>query len=297
MYLDEIEMRQYKSGATKYAPFYKYWKNRLFEFVNKLFTWELEDIPQKEIETRLILYGMCGIVKPKDKLLAVNVNLYGITNYYDEFTQFNYATPLLNGEARINENGVLIDNNTLRNDTYSIIHHYAIQLAHTEVTLINALINGRSTKTIIADSQKSAQSVRDYRDRIYNGAPDVIVDNSFMGLDFKDEAQNSLISVKDLNELKQNILYSFYEEIGVKKSNTKKERLITDEVSANDGLLKLNIKDMFDHRLKACEDIEKVFGVKATVKCNVDFDNDGEVDSVGATSDSGDNAESEENNG
>lgn len=299
MYLDNLdsfkELRQYKSGATTYAPFYRYWRNMLFSFVNKLFTWEVPDIPQKEIETRLILFGQCGIIKDKNKLLAVDSNLYGITNYYDEFTHFNYATPLINGFAEIGKNGVLINNDTLRNDTYNLIHHYAIQLAHTEVTLINALVNGRATKTIIANSQKAAESVRAYRDRVYKGAPDVIVDDSFIGLDFKDEALNSVIGVKDLIDTKQNILMAFYESIGVKKNNVKKERLITDEVSADNTLLRLNIKDQYDCRVKACEDIKNVFNIEATVKCNVDFDGDGQAsDNEG---NGGKLAESEAQNG
>lgn len=301
MYLETFgdisEVNKFKSGASSYAPCYRYWRNELFRFMNKLFTWKVADIPEKEIETKLILFGKCGIVKD-GKMLAVPVNLFGITDYPDEFTSFSYATGLRNGERTINKDGVLIDNDSLRNGSYYIIHHYALMLAHLEVTLVNSMINGRTTETIVADSEKAAQGARDYRDRVYKGAPDVIVDKSFNGLEFNSKSYSPLMSIKDLMEVRSNILESFYETIGVKKATNKKERLITDEVSANAGLLKLNILDMYERRLEACEKIRDVFNIEATVTCNVDIDGDNQAESGGELADNGGElAESGENNG
>ena len=71
---------------------------------------------------------------------------------------------------------------------------------------------------------------------------------------------------------------SFLELIGVRRANDKRERLITDEVQANNSLLKLNLTDMRDSRRKGLEEIERVFGVKGKLVCNVDLDGNGSLD-------------------
>lgn len=286
MYLDEIKnIKTYRSGKPQFANSFKFWRNQLFSQVNKLFTWEGLPFPQKEIETRLALYGYCGIVKGNKEIIASDVSLYGITDYYDEFTDMNYVTPLQNGSKKINVDSVLVDNNTLRNPTINIIDRYAMLLAHTEITFINALVNGRAVSTAIATSNKQAESIRNYQNKLYSGASDVIVDSSFIGIEIKPNDNTYLKDIKSIYDVRQNILYSFYEDLGIKKNQQKRERLVTDEVEADETLLKLNIKDMYDARKRACDEVNRIFGTNWIVKCNIDYDADGVVDTEGATND------------
>lgn len=292
MYLDEIKnIKTYRSGKPQFTNSFKYWRNQLFNQVNKLFTWEGLPFPQKEIETRLALYGFCGVLKGTNGMLASDINMYGLTDYYDEFTQLNYVTPLQNGTRTIHKDGVVVDNNTLRNATINIIDRYAMLLAHTEITFINALVNGRANKICIAMSNKHAESVRQYLNKLYNGSSDVIVDGAFVGIDIKDSDNTYIKDIKSIYDVRQNILYSFYEDLGIKKNQQKRERLVSDEIEADNSLLKLNIKDMFEARKKAVDEINKIFGTSWSVKCNVDYDNDGIVDIDGDSS-----KESEVNN-
>ena len=53
--------------------------------------------------------------------------------------------------------------------------------------------------------------------------------------------------------------------------------MITDEVGANNSLLKLNIRDMFESRKKGLAEVERVFGISGEVICNVDLDDDGNM--------------------
>lgn len=282
MYLDEIKnLKTYKNGKPQFNNSFKYWRNKLFEQVNKLFSWENLPFPQKEIESRLYLFGIVAIIKEDKELIAVKPNLFGITNYYDEFTDINFATPLISGERKIDIDCILIDNNTLRNPTINMIDRYAMILAHTEISLITALVNGRATKTYVATNNKVAENIRDYQKKLYEGQNDVIVDSSFIGLEIKDNDNSSLNNIKTLYDIRQNLLYSFLEEMGIKKNQQKKERLVTDEVNADDTFLKLNIKDMFEARKTACEKINNMFGTNWIVKCNVDYDSDGIIDEKG----------------
>lgn len=284
MYLDEIKnIATYKNGKAQFNNSFKYWRNTLFEQVNKLFTWNGLPFPQKEIETRLHLFGMVGIIKDKNDLVAVTCSLHGVTDYVDEFTNLNFATPLRSGTRKINTDSVLIDNNTLRNPTINSIDRYAMMLAHTEISLINALVNGRATKTYIATNNKMAENIKQYQTKLYNGQNDVIVDSSFIGLDIKENNDSSLSNIKNLYDIRQNLLFSFLESIGVRKNQQKKERLVTDEVNADNIYLKLNLKDMYDSRKNACDKINLIFGINCSVICNVDYDGDGAIDTEGGT--------------
>ena len=53
--------------------------------------------------------------------------------------------------------------------------------------------------------------------------------------------------------------------------------MITDEVGANNSLLKLNIRDMFESRKKGLAEVERVFGISGKVICNVDLEDDGNM--------------------
>lgn len=284
MYLDEIKnITTYRSGKAQFNNSFKYWRNKLFEQVNKLFTWEGLPFPQKEIETRLHLYGIVGIIKEDNDFIAVQCNMFDVTNYYDEFLKFTYATPLISGERVIDVDGIVIDNNTLRNPTINTIDRYAMLLAHTEISMITALVNGRATKTYVATNNKVAENIKQYQNKLYNGQNDVIVDSSFIGLEIKDNDNSSLNNIKTLYDIRQNLLYSFLEDIGVKKNQQKKERLVTEEVNADNTYLKLNIKDMYDARKKACDKVNEIFNTNWNVYCNVDYDGDGVIDKEGGT--------------
>ena len=284
-YLDTINMfdslkDEYNGGATTYPPYFKYWRNQLLKFANNIYTWEIEDIDSKQIENRLLLTGKCGIVKSGGKLIAVEPMLNGVTDYFDTFTHFTYATPLHHSDGTgvvIGKNAVLIDNDNLRNGIYALIHRYAQMLAHTEVTFLNVLINARSGKVYVASTDKVAQSIREFRTKLYKGKNDVIVDKSFLGVEVHDEASGSPISIKDLMDTRNNILSNFYEDLGVQKNLNKKERMVVSEVESNNELLHLNLLDMYEQRKKGAEEITRIFGVPCSVKCNVDLNNDGEI--------------------
>lgn len=263
---------------------YNYWKNILFEYAMKLFSWSglPDSIPQKEIEMRLFLYGKCGINKNnKGDFIATIINFDGVTDYWDIFTHYTWATPSGQGICIIDKNGVVIDNNSLRNGLYKKIHHYATLLAHTDVTLVNSLVNGRSTMAITAINEKMAESAREYRRRVYNGDVDCLVDKGFSSLDFKDMATDNVMSVKELFDLRQSILSAYLEDIGIRKKTEKRERLVTDEVNSDDALLSLNLQDMLDARTTACKKLSEVFGLIISVDCNVDIDGDTTTDNKG----------------
>ena len=95
----------------------------------------------------------------------------------------------------------------------------------------------------------------------------------------------STSTILDYYTAQQNILKSFYNDLGVKYSTEKKERLITDEVNSENDMLLVNIDAMLENRKKACEDMKKIFNIDVSVeltikKGNCNYDNDGTANDI-----------------
>lgn len=255
---------------------YRYYVDFLLEFCMKLFTIENlpASIPEKEILTRCFLFGTCGIVETRETgLIAVTPNLYGVTNYYDEFTHFNWATPLYSGTAEIGKTGILIDANELRNELFPKIRRYALLLSHCDVTLTHELVNGRSNMIIRALTQKFADMGKSIRKKQYNGELDIYVDAGFETLDFIDTKSRSTgSSYMGALDTRNELLNNFMEELGIKRSNQKRERMVVDEVTTGNELLLLNIRNMFESMLDGIEKMNDLYGTNVSIKCNVNYD-------------------------
>ena len=78
-------------------------------------------------------------------------------------------------------------------------------------------------------------------------------------------------NISDFYEIHRNILKDFYNDLGVKFSTEKKERLITAEVESAEESLLLNIDDMLNTRKEGVRKINELFGTDIEVKLNAGF--------------------------
>lgn len=273
MYLEECgyNFTKGRHKTLKFTASYRYWVNTLLEYSMKLFSWEglPDSLPSKEIESRLLLYGVCGITQTSDnKVIAVTPNLYGVTDYYDEFTDFSFTTPKNSGKVKLNDTGFIIDNTLLRNALFFKIKHYATILAHCDVTINCLLINGRSTDIIQAITDKFKESANLYRKQLVEGNPSTIVNEGFGTLKIDRQGRIEGVNLSEVYDIRQNYLSQFLEDIGLKRSSTKRERLNVDEVNATDDLLNLNISDMYANRKKGALAFD-MYGLSVRCICNV----------------------------
>ena len=73
--------------------------------------------------------------------------------------------------------------------------------------------------------------------------------------------------VDKLQAAKHDIINECYTLLGISNANTdKKERLIVDEVNANDGQILATTNNMLMMRQLACDQINKMFGLNVSVK-------------------------------
>lgn len=261
--------------------FSRVWFHHFFSIATNLFTYDgLDDDLQKQIEKRLFFNGRCGIIVKDGDLIAVDANGNG-ENIYSEPTAFTFSFG--NGDADkkqysriINENGVFAKNTFDYFPTFFDVEKMSFTMAHIDTSIVCECINCRLTDVFLAGNEKSAESARTFYNRMYKGDLSVIMDKT-QELELERQTRTTS-NMKELLDAKERTLKGYYEMFGIRKQNEKRERMITDEVSANEELLLFNIKDMFEMRKKMCADIYNVFGVSCSVISHVDIDADGETE-------------------
>lgn len=276
MFLDDYQIPIHlKAQSTSYKVFYDYRKNQLLEYMMQLFTWHglPDSIPAHEPDLYLFMWGRCAFNtdRKKNELIAVIPETSGCTNYFDEFTNYTWATPIQGGRQYIDVNGIIVNNTQLHNSSFPLIHTTAAKLAHLDTTIICAAVNQRDTVAVTAINQKFANDAKLYQRQKYNGVPSFVVDKGFTTLEFRDLKTNSMVNIREYCDTEQLILTEFWETIGVNKTVEKRERLITAEADSNTDLLRLNIRNMYNSRVAGVQKVNEMFGTNISVECNVDI--------------------------
>lgn len=274
MFLDNLlerntKIKQLVKESGTFTDGYNYWKEILFERAVRLFKWEnTYEIEPHEIEVCLLMGGAAGVTDKYQKKLAVFNGYYcgEPTVYFDRYEDFSIYSPKFSGVFKIGKDIEIIRNNALMNSVYPLVHRYAIMLAHTEVSLVNTLINGRDSGGIpIASTEAQKTAIENYRNSLCNGKVTSILDPAFSGVEFVSVNKNTVLNIKELMEVRENLLNAYYNDLGVKTAWNKKGNMINEEVEANNSMLLLNLSDMLEQRQMACERINKHYGTNWTV--------------------------------
>ena len=285
------EISKLARESCTFNAFYEYWRDELFERIMRLFVWEntytLENnkvigVKPKEIEQRLLLQGHCGIamLPGETDLTAFFGNFYGVSKYLDERPNYMVRCPIYSGSKTIGEDIVVIDNNALRNPAYDLVHHYAILLAHAEVTLIDVTVNARDAGGVpVATTEKQKQSIAQYQGKIFNGQYGVVTDIGNIGLNYVGSDRKTTQNIQDIYQIREKLLKAFYSDIGVRSAFEKRSNSVEAEVEADTSLLLLNLADMIDCREKGAEAVNDMYGTnwKVHIAEEIDYSIENEV--------------------
>ena len=275
----EKHVRKHEKKVMDINHSYRRWYNLLRLKVLRMFEWTGLPFPQRELEMRLIDSGIVPFVKD-DKLgyMVAWGSAHGVTQYSDVYTKVTYSAPTANGGTKdIGKDAVLCYANSLAFPIIDIVEKYASLLAHSDISIKCALINSRHTDILSATDSSSREDIIQWYNKMYNGDTYAILDKSLLG----DSNINNLISSSikvDLMELintHNEILRSFYRDIGVRWTRQKNENMTEDELVNDDMMLLFNISDMLQCRLDFCEEVKKVFGLEISVKLAKEYNNMG----------------------
>ena len=170
-----------------------YWFWKFLNFCLTIFKYDglPETLPQREIESNLLLTNHDVIFDYNGKLITTNVNIYGFDNYYNP-TNGCYANPRLqsksldlteNGNACIIYNSSLKDNILyLKSDgsMMSFIKRYARLMADIESTIDIYMVNSRLTSYPVASTENVVQNLQSFFKKLKAGKRAIITDDTII---------------------------------------------------------------------------------------------------------------------
>lgn len=297
-YMKDLKCDIGSKSKLTYQKAFRNWQNILTERVINVFRWNNLNFPQREIEILLILVGFCGFTKFKKSkdLGAVYGSMSGVTNYPDIFTTFTYATPLESGMKKIDSELVVINNNEIRMPSLVVVNNYAHLLAHADLSLQALLINCRSGGIIKASTQKQVDSVNNWYNSLYNGKSVSVLDDSSLdsfidtkSMDFLQTTTNSRVDINDYYLIRENLLKSFYSDMGIAGTREKKAHLLNDEIYTDINRVIFNVNDMLHERQQAVEKINDIFNTNISVEFNTEIQE--QIDAMENNDETGDYSE------
>ena len=265
---------------------------RLMLISRSLFKWNNlpNGINEKWIERYLFSEGSCVFYKdPKIGYMVAKIGNTGALNYYDEPTTIRpYATNYLyndenNDDQLMNgEDCVIIRNNADCIPTYPMIQLYSADLTNIKRT-IDTNIEAQKTPVTVKCTDKQKLSFKQAIKQKQDNEPVIFVDKAMDTDQVNVLNTTSPIVFDKLQIQKTNILNECLTFLGINNANTdKRERLVTNEVEANNEMIQINSDVMLETRKQACKEINDMFGLKISVErrtnlkidLNEDFDED-----------------------
>lgn len=274
-----------KSKGRK-RQLFNLWFDRLLLVVTNIFKCENlpSNLPLWQIESRLALVGYCCIFKNEVYgIITSNCSLNGI-DIYDMPNKFIYAQAVLKSPKRplVNLTDGVIGWGTSVDKMYyngqghikKLINYYADILSDIDLSRRIYLINGRATTSVTAKSDNALTALREFYRQLENGElyiPKIesgVLDSTEDIL--KDVTRASSISLGDFDVCTQNILKMFYADLGISYAMEKRERMITDEVVAEQDALSGNVRDMLACRQEFARQCNATFGTELIYGVNND---------------------------
>lgn len=255
---------------------YDYYRVDLLNKIISIFQWEglPETLPEEEIEKKLLLNGFCGVYNhPIYGIITTDASISGISVYYTG-SQMVFTNPVTGSRTlKIGKECVCGFNDILskwswKSHICEVIDRYARQLADLDSSISIALINSRATATPVSDNDSIAQSFREYRRKLEEGALESIVTRSMVeGFNLLNNPVNDN-RLTELYNAYNEVVKNFYMTIGVPFSEDKRERLINAEVTRGLKADEFNIYSMLKMREKFAEEINNMFSLSCSVKIN-----------------------------
>ncbi len=242
----------------------------LAEMAQTVYEWHgLPDgIDPKHIERYLFNEGSCMFFKDSNFGWMVTKCLHeGELNYYDDPTElFPVATNYMEVRSYTpGEDCVFIQNNKYRTPTCRTTRLYAARLAEMQRTAdIN--IVAQKTPVIVKGSDKQRLSLKAVIKQWFGNEPLIFGDKTLDTTEMKVLNTAAPVVFDRLTIEKNKLMNEYMTRIGVNNANTdKRERLVDDEVQANNAQIEISGFTRLEPRERAAEEISKLTGQKVTV--------------------------------
>ena len=257
------------------AALVRFFEKYLLQKVISVF--QFENIPEYWAENFfqyvLFIWGFVAVFDHKDYgIIPQNCSLYG----YDVFYQPSHvviANPLIRTERlRIGEDCELIKLQPDYCGIMDIVSTYADLLALSLETAGINLLNSKLSYVFMSENKTSAESFKKLFDQYASGSPAVFADKLLFNEDgspswqlFMQNVGQNYVADKVLDDMKK-IEDRFNTDVGIPNANTyKKERLITDEVNANNVDTQSKVMLWLDTMSRGIDKVNQHYGLNLSV--------------------------------
>lgn len=236
-----------------------------FEFVGLPETWDEDYFLE-----HLFLDGVICITDTSAGVLALKTGVTGI-GIFDQPTECIIVNPVLGQMRRtINEDCALVKIQLDYQGVGWILNRYSTMLAMCDSSIAVNLLNTKATFVFGATSKGQAETFKAIFDKISMGEPAVFTTENNTTLIkeqmFTMPAKENFIA-DDVQLLKRKIINEFLTDIGISNANTdKRERLVTDEVNANNDEIVANIQHWYDNINEGLNKANELFSLNLSCR-------------------------------
>lgn len=221
------------------------------------------------------------------RVAIINTDKYGVIpqgcglqgyNIFYEPTNATISNPLLRGllTPRIGSECVVLKLQPNYGSIMDLVSFYAQELALAAEAVDVNLLNTKLAFGFAASSKTAAESFKKLYDNIASGEPMVVYDKSLLNDDgspswqlFNQDLATTYVADKILLNMRQ-IEAEFDTKVGIPNANTdKKERLISDEVNANNVETQTLAELWLDSLKAGCKQANAMFGIRISVDWRV----------------------------
>lgn len=237
-----------------------------------LFKWEglPNNLDEKWIERMLFTEGACIFYEdPNLGYMVAKIADNGPLNCYDEPTNVTPIAPnyIYDGPQLVNsKNVVIIRNNDDMLPSAPMIELYAWKLTNIE-RAIQVNVHQQKTPLIVKCSDKQKLSLRQVIAQRDENELTIYGDKSLDTSGIEVLNTTAPIVFDKLETQKHMVYNECMTRLGINNANMdKRERLVDDEVQANNQQVQASEDVMLKARQRACEELNKVFGLNISVK-------------------------------
>ena len=274
-------MRSPSTVHCRNTALVEYYTRYLFQKVISVF--EFENLPERWADNyfKYVLFGygvIAVIYTDKYGVICQDCGLSGFDVFYQP-TRCIIANPHLPGlkEFKIHENCEIIKLQPDYGSVMDLVTTYADLMALALETTGANLLNSKLSYVFFAENKTAAESFKKLYDRVASGEPMAVIDKNLLLEDgtpawqmFTQNVGQNYITDRLLNDMKT-LEDQFNTVIGVPNANTqKRERMITDEVNANNVDTQCRVNLWLETMNKDITQVNKMFGTDIKVKYRYD---------------------------
>ena len=271
----------YEHGAAATGPlsrpaltvYYRNWALKkifgAFDFSGIPDTWDYD-----YFLTRLFIDGHIAVTDTEIGVIPLRCGITGV-NVFEHPTTAIFANPVLGNFQRDlfgddpKTSCALIKLQYDYTGVMPLVYKYAELLSECDISVNVNLRNSKVALIGFVDSKQQAATMEKLYTEIESGKPAVFMKPKGDPLSREDIYYNHVKETyvaNDIQLLKQSIINDFLTEVGLNNANTdKRERLIVDEVNANDEEIRANVQHWLDTMTEGIRRANSLFGLNLGV--------------------------------